>query len=60
MGVCSRPAKRQRETESEGESSCAGAELLGPFRKAYCTSVSCRDATTEERMSKTAEKGDEE
>ncbi|KAK2891444.1 hypothetical protein Q8A73_017109 [Channa argus] len=31
-----------------------GAELLGPFRKAHRTSVSCRAASTKQKMSKAA------
>lgn len=69
---CSRLGERQRKTESERERGdveveteesvwrkrrlTTAAELLGPFRKAHRTSVSCRATATEERTSEAAEK----
>lgn len=53
----SRKWKHRRASEERERRLGTDAELLGPFRKAHRTPVSCRAVATEERTSKAVENG---
>lgn len=49
--------KQRRESGERERRLSTGAELLGPFRKAHRTSVSCRATATGERTNEVVENG---